>query len=339
MITGFLPTLGTLVVAQASGAGTGVAIVVAVVGAVLGVVGLMRARTLQQQVAAAKKERETALESTKALQARERELAKKAEERQDEAREVKQEIAGLRKKNHAAQEEMKALREQLKAQAEERDRLLASRPAFTEPAPAPRKEAKPTPKPAPVKVEPPAPAPVVVAPAPAPEPVRPPPAANPDLEARVVTLETERQTLSMALETERQNVKGLKNELQRTRHYAEQLRRIDMISKGKVEVLEDRVASLGRQFYEAVSELAAVKGEVRPPRGGAPGKGPRPPRRDDRRKGKGDGAAAAAGTEADTDPSHATPESDSLAAQMDAAEADAGVSTEPGADTGAAQQG
>lgn len=339
MITGLLPTLGTLVLAQADGAGIGVAIVVAAVSVVLGVLGLLRARTLQQQLAAVQKERDAALESTKALQARERDLTRKAEERHDEAREVKQEIAGLRKKNHAAQEEIKALREQLKAQAEERDRLLASRPAFTEAAPAARKEVRPAPKPAPAPAKVEAPAPVAVAPVPAPEPVRPAVAANPDLEARVVALETERQTLSMALETERQNVKGLKNELQKTRHYAEQLRRIDMISKGKVEILEDRVASLGRQFYEAVSELAAVKGEVKPPpRGGGNGsKGQRPPRRDDRRKGRPD-AAAAPGTDADGEPDHATPEADSIAAQMDAAEADAGGSSD-GGDPGEAQQG
>jgi len=336
MITGLLPTLGTLVVAQADGAGIGVAIVVAAVGVVLGVLGFMRSRTLQQQITVAQKERDAALESTKALQTRERDLAKKAEERHDETREVKQEIAGLRKKNHAAQEEMKALREQLKAQAEERDRLLASRPAFSE-APAARKEAKPAPKPVPAPTPAPAPAPVVVAPVAAPEPVRPVVAADPDLAARVVALETERQTLSMALETERLNVKGLKNELQKTRHYAEQLRRIDMISKGKVEILEDRVASLGRQFYEAVSELAAVKGEVRPPPRGNGVKGQRPPRRDDRRKGRPD-AAAAPGTDPDSEPSHATPEADSIAAQMDAAEADAGGSND-GGDAGTAQQG
>ena len=39
-------------------------------------------------------------------------------------------------------------------------------------------------------------------------------------------------------------------------------RRVDIITKGKMEILEDRITQLGRQYYDAVSELAVLKGEV-----------------------------------------------------------------------------
>ncbi len=339
MLTGFLPTLGGLALAQSQGSGAGIGVVIGAVGLLLAGFGFWRARALARDVGAARKERDAAQEALKAAQARERELSKKGEERQDETRELKQEVAGLRKKNHAAQEELKAMRDQLKTQAEERDRLLATRPAFETPRPepkprpkaAPRAEgaakpaepakADPAPKAEPARAEATAPAadpkPEVAA-----APAAPDPAAVADLTARVTKLEVAERDLHTALAAEREALKGQKAEVVRLRKYAEQLRRIDMVSKGKVEVLEDKLASLGRQYYEAVSELAAVKGEVRPPTRSHEGTGPKGPRRPhDERRGRGrPEAAAQAEPEA-----HATPDSDSLAAQMEAADAEANV--------------
>jgi hypothetical protein len=55
-----------------------------------------------------------------------------------------------------------------------------------------------------------------------------------------------------------------RSEHKKLERYVESLRRITVVSKSKVELLEDKLAHLGRQYYEAVSELAALKGEVGP---------------------------------------------------------------------------
>lgn len=309
MLMGFVASLGTLALGQsaASGGVAGIVVVIAIVAAVAAVLMFLRARSLGADVAATRRQSAETQAALKALQARERELTKKSEDRHEELRELKQELAGLRKKHHAAQEESKSLREQLKSQAEERDRMLSARPAF-EPV-----KVEPKPKPAPQPVAPPPPAaPVAV--------VAPPPAAaavspDPELLDRIAKLEAERTGLVTTLAAAREARERHEAELSRLRRYAEQLRRIDMISKGKVEILEDKVAALGRQYYEAVSELAAMKGEVVPPRPRSETK-PRPVRRAD---GQDSG-----------DSEHATPESDALAAQMDAADAEAAHGHDPG---------
>ena len=131
-------------------------------------------------------------------------------------------------------------------------------------------------------------------------------------DAQLEALTAERSSLLTTLEAERHTARAHKAELARLRHYCEQLRRIDMVSKGKVEVLEDKLAALGRQYYETVSELAALKGEVVPPR----------PRDDSRRPGSRPRPPADA-ARAESDAAHETPEADALLAQMDAADAEA----------------
>lgn len=44
----------------------------------------------------------------------------------------------------------------------------------------------------------------------------------------------------------------------------EDLRRVDLMSRGKIEVLEDKLKRLGRELYEAISALAVAKGQVSP---------------------------------------------------------------------------
>jgi hypothetical protein len=354
---------------------------------------------LQKELALARANAAAAQEATKATQSHEREVAKKLEERLEELRQLKLEIGGLRKKNHTATEETKALREQLRAQADERDRLLAARPAF-EAAPAKAKTGKPA-RPTGAAVaasgdaaavapsassvastaavvpaattttgETNAGAPATKAESQALGQTKAPAqtqgqgeargeasasaAADSELTARHAKLESERATLAAALETARETVERQKVELAHVKHYAEQLRRIDMISKGKVEILEDKVASLGRQYYEAVSELAVVKGDVVLPRPGrahqakrAGGGRPKP-----QRSSNGDQAAPTthesktAHSERDPrDPrdthdaidandadGHATPEADALAMQMEAADAAIGAPHQAAAD-------
>ena len=51
----------------------------------------------------------------------------------------------------------------------------------------------------------------------------------------------------------------------RQRRRCEDLRRIDIISRSKLAILEDRFGAQSRLYYEVVSELAAERGEVVPP--------------------------------------------------------------------------
>lgn len=194
------------------------------------------------------KEREAALSNVKALQSKEREQLKKLEERAEELKSVKQDLAGLRKKHHSAQEEAKKLRVEMKDQVEERDQLLHARPAF-----------EPVVK---AKIE----APKVFA-APEAKPKREEPVASAtDTDGKIAKLESEIAHLKGILDDEKKAQRSQRDDGRKLRYYAEQLRRIAVVSKSQVEALEDKVTSLGRQYYDAVSELAALKGEVVPPK-------------------------------------------------------------------------
>ena len=63
-----------------------------------------------------------------------------------------------------------------------------------------------------------------------------------------------------------------KEENHQHRHTLEQLqkrveayRRIDFIHKKEIELVQDKLQTMGRQYYQAVSEVAALKGTVPPP--------------------------------------------------------------------------
>ena len=196
-----------------------------------------------------------------ALADREKQLQKERDAKRDAAQETKQEVGTLRKKNHALLEEQKKLRDQLRDEVKLRIEAQNTRPAFIDVEPrkpaVPVEEKKVIAKP----VEAPAPAPAA-APAPSPEPAGP----DPVLVARLTALEADKKVRSEQLEAERLQAQAHKEELKRLRRRVEDLRRIDLISKSKVELLEDKLRGLGRQYYDAISEVAALKGEVVPPR-------------------------------------------------------------------------
>ncbi len=238
--------------AQASSPGTslgfGVVLVVLVALAVVAVLlGRLRAQSANlKQLATAL---QTTQEAQRALESKEREQQKKLEERALEIQNLKQDTAAARKKHHQAQEEAKRLRESMRSQAKERDKMLTSRPAF-----------EPTTKDAPPK-------PVDKEKTAPDKPAKPAVAAdaNQELKTRAEELQGKLADLEAALQEERQRGKQMKIELTKTRRWAEQLRRVDVVSKSKLEVLEEKAAHLGRQYYDAVSELAALRGEVVPP--------------------------------------------------------------------------
>jgi len=254
-------------------------ILIAVVASLLAGAAFLSARAAQGQVKARRAELAALHETLKTAQARQNELQKKAEERQDELREVKQDLAALRKKHHGAQEEGKALREQLRSQAEERDSLRNRRPAFegTATPAAPVAPAKSKAKDAATASPPPQQRHEPVSPSSSPDAsAAPVAAARPPFltEERSAQLVAENRELAAKLVAVREQGRGEKAELARLRTYTEQLRRIDIIAKGQLEILEDKLAGLGRDYYEAVSELAALKGQVIPPSRHAPRSAP-----------------------------------------------------------------
>jgi hypothetical protein len=83
------------------------------------------------------------------------------------------------------------------------------------------------------------------------------------LKARYAEAQARLTTASEAAATHKQTALRLQRK-------TEDLRRIDLIGRSKLELLEDKLRALGREHYEAISELAALKGEVAPPRGRRP---------------------------------------------------------------------
>ncbi len=210
-----------------------------------------------------------------ALEHKERDAHKKHEERAEELRELKHELAGLKKRMHAAQEADKQLRKQMREQVDERDKLLSTRPAFEPPPPEPKKEAP-----------------------------RPPPEPRIERvvdEAAAQALAELQQTHAALLaerDADRKAVREAKQRAARLERYTEQLRRIEVVGKSKVEVLEDKLATMGRKYYDAVSELAALKGEVAPVRPAEASSGHEARGHDDRSQALGE-ALEAASAEAD----------------------------------------
>lgn len=59
-------------------------------------------------------------------------------------------------------------------------------------------------------------------------------------------------------------LKEARRQLGRKDKRLEDLRRLDLMSRGKIEVLEDKLKRLGRELYENISALAQLRGEVGP---------------------------------------------------------------------------
>jgi hypothetical protein len=53
-------------------------------------------------------------------------------------------------------------------------------------------------------------------------------------------------------------------EVKKLRRRSEDLRRIDIINRSKQELLQDKLHTMGRRYYDAISEVAMLRGEVAP---------------------------------------------------------------------------
>ena len=182
-------------------------------------------------------------------------LRKELEEKRRSEQELKRDLAAQKKKNFTAQEEIRSQQAKNEEQRRERDALLLQKPAF---APAEHEPSHAKVKPAPA----PAPAPAPVAQAPSQSPAAA--AERAALESRLESIETEMREARTRWDSERKKLQVDRDELKHAREHADKLRRIDIISKNKIELLEDKLGAVQRAHYEAVSELAVLKGEVAP---------------------------------------------------------------------------
>lgn len=187
-----------------------------------------------------------------------REAGKKSEAAREELAKQKKTLGTHKKRNHENTEELKTLRREsleLRAAHAKLQEDLASERAKVIEAEAAR-------APAPVQKLRPAPAPVVV---PTPAPVKAAPSENAviaELRTECSRLTEENAKLLHDHGIHAATVRKQKDELGRIQRRVQDLRRIDMMTKNKAELLEDKLNTLKREHYEAISQLAALRGEV-----------------------------------------------------------------------------
>ncbi|RYF04074.1 MAG: hypothetical protein EOO40_11560, partial [Deltaproteobacteria bacterium] len=173
--------------------------------------------------------------------ARLKELQSTAAAHKQELGGAQRDLATQRKKNHETQLELRQLRDALREHRRRLDQAQGSRVAFV----------------AAPKVAPPA--------APEARPAAPqsPPAEDRTAEsqAALAAAYLETQRLGEALALEKQAHHRAAAELKQLRRRAEDARRVELVRRSKHSLLEDRLRIMGRQYYDAISELAALRGE------------------------------------------------------------------------------
>lgn len=216
------------------------------------VVIFLRDKGLAARLAALEADAKRLQEEQRAALDKEKKSVKLLEQRTEELGEMKKELGGLKKKQFAQAEEWKKKQTELEEKLERTERALTAKPAFGEPEPPrpvrPKVEAKPPreePRP--------------------PQATLPPANADTELGKRVGELERDKRELETEVAQLRNELRGAQAEVRGVRRRVENYRRIDAVSKNKLELMADKLAQVGRSYYEAVSELAALKGEVVPP--------------------------------------------------------------------------
>ena len=259
------------------------ALALAVVAFVLWLSGLSKAKASSARVASLLVENGSLQEQLKNSAADQKKMAKLLEQRSDELTEIKKEIGALKKKNFALQEEAKKTKTSFEAKLEEREKQLVARPAFEDAddrpktmkaegskaegrkahaeGRAPMSESRP---------------PVSEGRAPNADDGRPmtgePAAAQADseLSRKLENVTRENAELATRMGKLESDLRDALAEQRRMKKKVDDYRRADLVAKSRVELLNDKLGSIGRQYYDAVSELAALKGQSAPP-------APRPP--------------------------------------------------------------
>ncbi|MEE8410518.1 MAG: hypothetical protein V3T05_13005 [Myxococcota bacterium] len=256
MKTAFGQLLRSLVPAQsgsmaADGGGSGLFIILGVglaTATVVAIWAFLRWRTTRQRLAALTVKHKTTTEAHRALLDKERKQAKTLDDKRDNLKNLKRDLGSQKKKNHDLQEKLKEVRADLRDHHQEAEKAPVAfdvTPATKAPTEEPKK---------------------VTAPVKKADEERKAPARKAESEPDPARVAAEIQRLKQDLETERATSQNQRAELKRHRRRAEDLRRVDLVTKGQTATLEDRVRTLGRQYYDTISELAALKGEVQPPK-------------------------------------------------------------------------
>jgi predicted nucleic acid-binding Zn-ribbon protein len=228
-----------------------VAIGLAVVAFVLWLSAMGKSKNLSTRVASLLVENSALADEKRQAAEQQRKNQTVFDKRSEEVTELRKEIGALKKKNFTLQEEAKKSKTSFEAKIEEREKLLTGRPAF-ESAPVVEK-----PRPAAV---------VAAAPAPAPAPVAAPVSAPADsaLLSRVEAMGRDNAELSAKVNELASVVREGTGEMRRMKKRIDDYRRADVVTKSKLDVLNDKLGTMGRRYYDAVSELAHLKGEVAP---------------------------------------------------------------------------
>ena len=180
--------------------------------------------------------------STKKLQ----EAEKKLEEKNTKIKELKSQISAKKKKNHQIREEQMHLNQELRDTKKKMETKRVESPAFAD-APAPKQFIQEKPK---QELEQEANEQIA--------------AIESEKEQELIELKEKIGQLKKKLATFTDEQKSLHFENLEMKRRVEKFRRVDMISKGQMEALYDRLQGLGKRYYDTISELAHLKGDIQP---------------------------------------------------------------------------
>ncbi len=251
------------------------ALALAVIAFVLWLSGLSKAKAASARVASLLVENASLQEQLKSSSTEQKKSAKLLEQRSEELIEIKKEIGALKKKNFALQEDAKKSKSSFEAKLEEREKQLVAKPAFADVEDEKPKGMKGEGSKAegrgpksdgrspnadgrsPIADDRAAEKPVTAS-------------ADTETTRKLENVSRENAELATRLGKLESDLRDALSEQRRMKKKVDDYRRADLVTKSRVEVLNDKLGSMGRQYYDAVSELAALKGESAPP-------APRPP--------------------------------------------------------------
>lgn len=239
-----------------------VALALAVIAFVLWLTGLSKAKASSARVASLLVENASLQEQLKSAASDQKKSAKVAAERSEELIEIKKEMGALKKKNFALQEDAKKSKSSFEAKLEEREKQLVARPAF-EHMDEPKKAAPKAEKPKADDRLPMADKPMA-------EAVAAPAVADAELLKKLDKMYNDNVDLTARLSKLENDLRDSMGEQRRMKKKMDDYRRADTVVKSRMDLLNDKLGSMGRQYYDAISELAALKGESAPPAPRAP---------------------------------------------------------------------
>ena len=184
-------------------------------------------------------------------------LQNSLDEKNEKIQKQKKDLASQKKKNHSAQEDFKKQREEDLKKIKTLETAQHTKPAFTSPKaptePKANSEAKEPPRKSTIEVA---------------------PETESRSESEIIKQLREelahgsnlREKLDARIKADTTTLRRAREDLKELKYRVERYRRVDIMTKNQLELSTDKLLTLGRQYYDAVSELAAAKGEVVPPK-------------------------------------------------------------------------